>query len=92
MRGGAGGGAGSRKSLSLLTHPGVEGDGVYTVRTVKLYGPVRKVKTVVDYLVFIFLCKHIMVVSGQQAPNNPPQTENGLDAVSLQTNKDTKVH
>lgn len=75
-----------------LTHPGVEGDGVDTVRTVKLYGAVGKAKTVVDYLVFILLCQHIMVIAGQPAPNNPPQPENGLDAVSPQTNKDTRVH
>lgn len=68
------------------------GDGVYTVRTVKLYGAARKAKTVVNYLVFILLCKHIMVIPGQPLPNDPPQQENGLDAVSLQTNKDSIVH
>lgn len=67
-------------------------DCVYTVRTVKLYGPVCKAKTVVDYLVFFLLCKHIMVIPGRPAPNNRPQPENGLDAVSPQTNKETRVH
>lgn len=68
------------------------GDGVYIVTTVKLYGPVRKAKTVVNYPVFILLCKHMMVIPGQPAPNYPLQPENGLDAVSPQTNKDTIVH
>lgn len=92
MVGGEGREEGRRPGWAQPAHPGVGGDCVYTVKTVKLYGPVRKAKAVVDYLVFFLLCKHIMVIPGRPAPKNRPQLENGLDAVSPQTNKEARVH